>query len=144
MLSSNPASNGVSSMPSRLDAVAAHKAAGTLPRAIEVNAIEDWTVEGSTDSRIRPVQSGALMRCGATARAARASAGNSTKVDASTNTCSRQLLAPASAALGARRAPWRKNSNAMAMVVRWPATTAPVPCAGNSDARPTMPTMAAM
>ena len=31
--------------------------------------MEDWTVEGSTDSRIRPVQSGAVSRCGAMARA---------------------------------------------------------------------------
>ena len=58
VLSSRPASSGVSSMPSRLDAVAAHSAAGTLPRAIEVKAIEDCTVDGSTHSSSRPVQSG--------------------------------------------------------------------------------------
>ena len=51
-------------MPSRLDAVAAHSAAGTLPRAIEVNAIDDWTVEGSTHSRISPVHSGGVSSPG--------------------------------------------------------------------------------
>ena len=35
--------------------VAAHRAADTFPRAIDVKAIDDWTVEGSTDRRINPV-----------------------------------------------------------------------------------------
>ena len=80
VLSSRPASSGVSRMPSRLEAVAAHSAAGTLPRAIEVKAIEDCTVDGSTHSSSRPVHSGGVSRPGATARAARPSAGNSRKV----------------------------------------------------------------
>ena len=117
VLSSRPASNGVSRMPSRLDAVAAHRAAGTLPRAIEVKAIDDCTVEGSTHSSSSPVHSGGVSSVGARARAARPSAGNSRKVLANTTTCSRQCRAPASAAFGCRRAPCRKNSRAIAALV---------------------------
>ena len=39
-------SNGVATAPIRLDSVAEHIAAGTLPPAIEVKASEDWIVEG--------------------------------------------------------------------------------------------------
>ncbi len=77
-------------MPKRLDAVAAQSAAGTLPRAIEVKAIEDWTVEGSAQSRIIPVQSGGVSSPGNSALAPRPNAGNSMNVEASTTTCSRQ------------------------------------------------------
>ena len=119
-------------MPSRLDAVAAHSAAGTLPRAIEVKAIDDCTVDGSTHSISSPAHSGGVSRPGASARAVRPSAGNSRKVLASTTACSRQCRAPASAACGASRAPCRKNISAMAAVVASPASAMPTPCAGSS------------
>ena len=44
-------------MPTRLDSEAQHTAAGTLPRAIEVKAIEDCTVEGSIQRKITPSDS---------------------------------------------------------------------------------------
>jgi len=44
--SSSATSSGVANTPSRFDADALQTAAGTLPRAIAVNAIEDCTVEG--------------------------------------------------------------------------------------------------
>ena len=42
-------------MPSRLETEPAQIAAGTLPRAIEVKAIEDWIVDGSTHRKSSPV-----------------------------------------------------------------------------------------
>ena len=42
-------------MPSRFDAEALQTAAGTLPRAIEVKAIDDCTVEGSRHRNSMPV-----------------------------------------------------------------------------------------
>ena len=41
--------------PMRLETDAAQIAAGTLPPAIEVKAIEDCTVEGSTDKNSSPI-----------------------------------------------------------------------------------------
>ncbi len=66
-------------MPNRLDAVAAHSAAGTLPRAIEVKAIEDCTVDGSTHSISTPPQSGGVSSPGASARAVSPSSGEQQK-----------------------------------------------------------------
>ena len=51
-------SSGVTTMPNRFETEALHSAAATLPRAIEVKAIEDCTVEGSTQTNIRPRISG--------------------------------------------------------------------------------------
>ena len=42
-------------MPSRLEADALQTAAGTLPRAIDVNAIDDCTVDGSVHRKSMPV-----------------------------------------------------------------------------------------
>src|SRR5690606_38926492 len=50
-----PTSSGVRKMPSRLEAEALHTAAGTLPRAIEVNAIADCTVAGRQHRNSTPV-----------------------------------------------------------------------------------------
>ena len=76
-------------MPKRLYAVAAQSAVGTLPRAIEVKAIDDWTVDGSAQSRITPVPCGGVSSLGNSAFAPRPSAGNRTNVEASTTMCSR-------------------------------------------------------
>jgi len=38
---------GVINIPSKFESVAAHTAAATFPPAIDVNAIEDWTVDGN-------------------------------------------------------------------------------------------------
>ena len=142
--SKSPTKSGVNPMPKRLEAVAAQSAAGTLPRAIEVKAIDDWTVEGRAQSRITPVQSGGVKSPGNSTRAPRPSAGNSMNVEAMITTCSRQCHAPAKAACGESRAPCRKNRRAMAASVAYLATTAPLPCAGQTVATPTMPTIAAI
>ena len=105
----SPASSGVSSIPSRLDAVAAHSAAAP-PRAIEVNAIEDCTVDGTAHSNSSPAHSGGVSSPGAIARAASPSTGNARKGVPITVACSRQWRAPVSAARGPSRAPWRNMS----------------------------------
>ena len=52
---SRPTSSGVRNMPKMLEADAAQMAAGTLPPAIEVKAIDDCTVEGRTQRKRMPV-----------------------------------------------------------------------------------------
>lgn len=42
-------------MPARLEKEPAQIAAGTLPRAIEVKAIEDWIVEGTRQRNSSPL-----------------------------------------------------------------------------------------
>ena len=71
-----PPNTGVKRMPTRFETVAAHNAAGTLPRAMEVNATEDCTVDGSTHTKITPAHSSGVSRCGTNARAPRPRAGN--------------------------------------------------------------------
>ena len=46
--------SGVSATPTRFETDALQSAAGTLPRAIEVKAIEDWTVEGNRHRKRSP------------------------------------------------------------------------------------------
>jgi len=48
-------STGVSAIPRMLENDALQMAAATFPRAIEVNAIEDCTVEGRQHRNISPV-----------------------------------------------------------------------------------------
>src|SRR5580698_2254285 len=52
-----PTIAGVMKMPSKLDADAAQTAAGTFPRPMEVNAMEDWTVDGSVQRNRTPIYS---------------------------------------------------------------------------------------
>src|SRR5438105_2585692 len=56
-LDTSPNRIGVRNRPARLDPAAEQTAAATLPPAIEVNAIEDCTVEGSTQTNSTPNQS---------------------------------------------------------------------------------------
>ncbi len=49
------ASSGVAKMPIRLEAEALHRAAATLPRAMDVKAMEDCTVDGRTQRNITPL-----------------------------------------------------------------------------------------
>ena len=52
---SSTARSGVSTTPSMFDSDALTIAAGTLPGAIEVNAIEDCTVDGTRHRNSTPV-----------------------------------------------------------------------------------------
>ena len=58
-------------MPTRLDAEALHRAAATLPPAIEVNAIEDCTVEGRVHRKSRPSTIGGANNAEASGRGER-------------------------------------------------------------------------
>lgn len=92
-------------MPARLENEPAQIAAGTLPRAIEVNAIEDWMVEGTRHRKSSPLWSGGVRRVGTSPRAARPSSGKRTKVQASTVRWSRQWRRPSRASRVDSRAP---------------------------------------
>src|SRR5208337_1358655 len=113
-----PASSGVIAMPTRLDAEALHKAAATLPPAIEVNAIEVCTVEGRAQRKIRPSTIGGANKAEASGRSARPASGNRTKVAVKITRCSRQCEAPATTAPRESRAPCKKNNNPIAAEVR--------------------------
>src|SRR5271163_5254553 len=114
-------------MPTRLDAEALHKAAATLPPAIEVNAIEDCTVDGRVHRNIRPSTIGAGNSAEAAGRSARPKSGKSTKVAAKTTRCSRQCETAATTAARDRRAPCKKNSSPIAAEVRPAKTDTPAP-----------------
>ena len=121
-------------MPTRLDAEALHKAAATLPPAMEVNATEACTVDGSVHRNIRPSTIGGERACEAIIRSPKPASGNSAKVVAKTNKCSRQCNAPAKIAERDSRAPCRKNRSAMATDVRALNTCAPAPSQGSTNA----------
>src|SRR5262249_62104666 len=96
-----------------LDAVAAQTAPATLPRAIEVSATDDCTVDGRTQRKSRPV----CIDCGRFGNSASSpnpTAGNNKNVAAAKPGCSRQFIIPAGPAERDKRAPWRKNSAANA------------------------------
>src|SRR5271169_1373130 len=95
---------GVRNSPARLDPAAEQTAAATLPRAIEVKAIEDCTVEGRTQTNNKPDQSDRERACGAAAHRPNPSNGNSTNVAEVIAACSRQCSAPATRAARESRA----------------------------------------
>lgn len=64
-------SNGVSATPRMLDSDALTIAAETLPRAIDVNAIDDCTVEGTRHKNSNPLYRSRLNTEGTNPRAAR-------------------------------------------------------------------------
>ena len=90
-------------MPRRFDSEALQSAAGTLPRAIEVKAMEDCTVEGSTQTNSSPKARSFGNHGFSAAVRPSPTAGNSTKVLASTRPCRRQCVMPT--ACVDRRAP---------------------------------------
>ena len=75
---SSTTSSGVRTMPKRLETEALHRAAATLPRAIEVKAIEDCTVEGRMQTKISPAISSDGRTPAKTRVSTRPSRGNST------------------------------------------------------------------
>ena len=97
-----------------LDNDALTMAAETWPRAIEVNAMEDCTVDGTRHKNSNPLYRSTLNTEGTNARAASPRTGKITNVVASTSTCNRHCRTPCQACCGDSRAPYRKNNNAMA------------------------------
>src|SRR5215470_10105126 len=102
-------SRGVSTIPIRLEKDALQIAAATLPRAIDVKAIEDCTVDGRQHRNRTPEYSSGVSTCGTSTR-------NNTNVQASTSVCSRQCLRPSSASRVDSRAPYKKNRKPIAIV----------------------------
>ncbi len=104
-LSITATSAGVSTIPTRLDTEALQRAADTLPRAMEVKAMEDCTVEGSTQTNISPIDNSGVSQGRSNVVSSRPIAGNRMKVLAKTRDCSRQCEIPSSTAWGDSRAP---------------------------------------
>ncbi len=104
-VSSSATRAGVTTMPKRLDTEALHSAAGTLPRAIEVKAIDDCTVDGSRQTKSRPsARSG-----GSQSRAARghgeADQRKQNEARGEDQRLQRQCIRPSTTACGDSRAP---------------------------------------
>ena len=133
---------GVTTMPSRLDAEAAHTAAATLPRATEVKAIDDCTVDGRQHRNIRPAVRELGRMAAGRARVATPNRGNRPNVAASTVRCRRQWVRPPITASRDSLAPWRKNNRAMASLVTRPKPLAMSPRTGRTVASSTIARMA--
>src|SRR5271166_1787180 len=97
--------SGVSTTPTMLDNEALTIAAETWPRAIEVNAMDDCTVDGTRHRNRTPLYKSVVSTEGTNARAASPSTGKTTKVVLSTNRCSRHWRTPRQACCGDNRAP---------------------------------------
>ncbi|GAA2095964.1 hypothetical protein GCM10009801_65200 [Streptomyces albiaxialis] len=80
-------------------------AAGTLPRAMEVKAIEDWMVEGTRQRKSSPSWSCGVRTYGTSPYEARPSSGKSANVHSTTARWSRQWRRPSRASRVESRAP---------------------------------------
>src|SRR6201996_1087366 len=139
---SSTTSNGVSAIPTMFDSDALPGAAETFPRAIEVNAIEDCTVDGTRHRNSSPLYRSRFSSHGTSPRAASPSSGKTTKVVASTSRCSRHRLTPCQACCGDSRAPYSQNSSAITTLAATDMTSEKAPRAGNSAASATVAAMA--
>src|SRR5882757_11446443 len=101
-------------MPIRLENEALHKAAATFPLAMDVNAIDDCTVDGRQHKNITPAHRSGVNTSGTSARESKPSNGKTRKVKASITPCSRQCRNPANASWVDNRAPYRKNNKPIA------------------------------
>ena len=142
-MSRKPAIRGVRKTPARLEAVALHIAAGTLPPATDVKTIDACTVEGNAVSRINPAHNGPGRKPGARKRADIPSNGNSANVLRNTITCSRQCRAPTRASSGESFAPCMKNSSTIAPSASQLTASPASPRAGITAAKATVNRMAA-
>src|SRR6202012_5417526 len=125
------ASKGETKIPSRLEIDALQRAAATLPRAIEVKAIEDCTVDGSRHRNNSPLYRSRFSSQGTRPRAASPSNGKTTNVVAKTSRCSCHRLTPCQACCGDSRAPYSQNSSAITTLAATDMTSEKAPRAGN-------------
>ena len=125
---------GVSIMPNTLEAAALHTAAGTLPRAMAVNAMDDDTADGNTPRYRNPSASSGGIHCGASNDTGNTASGKTRKVSEEINRCSRQCIAPASTCFRDSAAPCTKNSTATASVDSCESPSAKPPPAGHTVA----------
>jgi len=142
MRNKNASSIGDSTTPTTFDAVAAQMAPATSPRAIEVSAIEDCTVDGSTHKNSSPMRSGGVSAAGNNAIIAKPSSGNRTNVVDVMPMWRRQFFMPAAMASRESRAPCRKNSDIMASTASASKAWATPPRQGRRLAATTTPTSA--
>jgi len=77
-------------MPNKFDAEALTMAAATLPRATEVNTIDDCTVDGNTHKNKIPRYNSGVTSGSNSGRSTMPSTGNIRKVHAITVRCKRQ------------------------------------------------------
>ena len=91
--------------PIRLEMEALKMATGTLPRASDVMATEDDTVDGSAARKNRPRSTSLGNTCPSKGWAATTTTGNSTKVESCTTRCTRHLPALFHRCSGARVSP---------------------------------------
>src|SRR5450830_382909 len=122
--------SGVRKIPSKLDAEALQIAAGTLPRATDVKAIEDCTVDGNTHRNKMPRYKSGVMSNNNAGLSNRPSKGNTANVHTSTVRCKRQCTIPAITAWRESLAPCMKNSRPIMRVVSQSKTTAVEPVQG--------------
>src|SRR6201999_1721252 len=139
---SSTTSNGVSAIPTMFDSDALTSAAETLPRAIDVKAIEDCTVDGTRHRNSSPLYRSRFSSQGTRPRAASPSNGKSTNVVAKTSRCSCHRLTPCQACCGDSRAPYSQNSSAITTLAATDMTSEKPPRAGNSAASATVAAMA--
>src|SRR5271163_3032597 len=139
---SSTTSNGVSAIPTMLDSDALTSAPETFPRAIDVKAIEDWTVDGTRHRNSSPLYRSRFSSQGTRPRAASPSNGKTTKVVAKTSRCSCHRLTPCQACCGDSRAPYSQNSSAITTLAATDTTSEKAPRAGNSAASATVAAMA--
>jgi hypothetical protein len=132
----------VSTSPSSVEAELLQTAAGTFPRAIEVNAIADWTVAGNAHRKRTPVASSGGKTRDKSGRASSPSSGNKPNVAPSTNACRRVCPMPATMASRESFAPCRKNNSPMQSSVATESPWAKAPCAGATVATSTVTKMA--
>src|SRR5215470_5103121 len=131
-------------MPRMLDSEAAHRAAATLPPAIEVKTTEACTVDGKVQRKTKPAYRDGASTVPDNGYIASPSIGNATKVAPRMIRCRRQCRIPASTAERDRRAPCRKNSKAIATSLPIATQRALSPRQGSTSAMPTAARMASM
>lgn len=124
-------------MPIRLLADALQTAAATLPRATEVNAIEDCTVEGKTHRNKIPRYNSGVTSHVKTGLRKIPSNGKTAKVNSNTVRCRRQCVTPAMTAARDNFAPCIKNSKPIMPVVSILKPTASCPEQGKKLAAST-------
>src|SRR5699024_4771898 len=98
-------------------------------RPMEVNATEDCTVEGTRVRNKMPRYISSMIN-NVSGRSASPTMGKSTKVNIKMVRCSFQCLMPLSASCVDKRAPYRKNNTAMAILTSVENTSANCPRAG--------------
>ena len=127
---------GVIKIPRKFDIEALHTAADTFPFAMEVKAIDDWTVDGRKhryrtpkySNSFPPVKSGEK-----TGFNRNPVSGNTTKVEKKTSRCNRQLIAPCMIAWRESLAPWIKNKAARLTSVSRLKPSYKIPLAGRGN-----------